>query len=343
MRLPHGYGTVYKLPGKRSRPYIARKCVEGIYETVGYYRTRTEGVKALATAQLSPDLTFSQLFEKWIARKIPDNQQGSENNLYRSYKAAYNHCKPLYNMKISAIRLKDLQKVIDKCERSWQTKKLIRTLLKQLLDYAAAHDMVTKNYAAFLDTGKKETVLKREPFRVEEIKTLWQNLSVAGVDSILFLIYTGVRIEEMLRIKKETVDLEQEIMTCGIKTDAGKDRIVPLHRDIVSIVNFRYKSARQYLFELNGKKISYAKYRDKIWDPLMEQFGMEHLPHDCRHTFITAADNCEINDTALKMIVGHALKGTTQKVYTHKDIRQLKKAMDLLDILLDSHQAARSL
>ena len=46
MRLPNGFGTIYKLPGKRRRPWIARVTVgyddngKQLYEVVGYYEKR---------------------------------------------------------------------------------------------------------------------------------------------------------------------------------------------------------------------------------------------------------------------------------------------------------------
>ncbi|WP_146553674.1 tyrosine-type recombinase/integrase [Rummeliibacillus sp. SL167] len=57
---------------------------------------------------------------------------------------------------------------------------------------------------------------------------------------------------------------------------------------------------------------------------------MTHRPHDCRHTFATLMDNADANKLSIKRIMGHASKDITDKVYTHKDIEQLLKAIDLI-------------
>ena len=62
----------------------------------------------------------------------------------------------------------------------------------------------------------------------------------------------------------------------------------------------------------------------------MEQLGLEHKPHDCRHTFATLMDNAGANKVSTKRIIGHASKDITDKVYTHKDIEEFKKAVDLI-------------
>ena len=56
----------------------------------------------------------------------------------------------------------------------------------------------------------------------------------------------------------------------------------------------------------------------------------KHTPHECRHTTATNFNNKGANQVAVKRILGHADKDVTTGVYTHKDIRQLKKAVDLL-------------
>ena len=59
----------------------------------------------------------------------------------------------------------------------------------------------------------------------------------------------------------------------------------------------------------------------------MERFGMEHKPHDTRHTFITKAKESNMNEYVLKMIVGHAITDITEATYTHRTLDDLQKEM----------------
>ena len=56
--------------------------------------------------------------------------------------------------------------------------------------------------------------------------------------------------------------------------------------------------------------------------------GEKYKPHDTRHTCATLLDAVEVNDNARKMILGHARHDVTNGVYTHKNLRQLRKAIE---------------
>ena len=65
---------------------------------------------------------------------------------------------------------------------------------------------------------------------------------------------------------------------------------------------------------------------------LMEQLNMTHTIHDCRHTFATLLSNADANKISIAKIIGHSSYLTTEKIYTHKDIEELKKAVDLIKL-----------
>ena len=65
-----------------------------------------------------------------------------------------------------------------------------------------------------------------------------------------------------------------------------------------------------------------------LWDKIMLTINAKHTPHDCRHTCATLMDNAEVNYNAKRKILGHACSDVTNGVYTHKDIRQLRKAIN---------------
>ena len=59
------------------------------------------------------------------------------------------------------------------------------------------------------------------------------------------MIYTGLRPTELLEILTENVHLEEKYMIGGIKTDAGKDRIIPLNDKIIPLIKNRYEPNRK--------------------------------------------------------------------------------------------------
>ena len=119
----------------------------------------------------------------------------------------------------------------------------IKTLLGVLYKYAMRNDIVNKNYAQFLVLPKKPSGVK-DCFNDLELKKI-ENAAfgiatekVPFADCILFMCYTGLRITEFVTLNKNSVYHKDNLYALygGIKTDAGKDRIVPVHHKIVPIL-----------------------------------------------------------------------------------------------------------
>ena len=106
MKLPNGFGSVYKLSGKRRKPWAARKTVGWedkpekkksypVYEFIGYYATRQEALTALVDYNKDPyDLhlnviTFKEVYEKWSEIHFEEIKKTN------GYKAAFNTCKDI--------------------------------------------------------------------------------------------------------------------------------------------------------------------------------------------------------------------------------------------------------
>lgn len=198
--------------------------------------------------------------------------------------------------------------------------------------YALENDIVTKDYSKFVDLGKNTDKSTRKPFTDEEIKLLWDNLGrMDFIDTVLIMIYTGMRPGEVITIENENINLEGRHFTGGIKTEAGIDRVIPINKRIHSLIENRMnKDNKFFIVNHENKQMSYYNYYEEKWKPIMEQLELTHKPHDCRHTFATLMDNAGANKLSIKRIMGHASTDITDKVYTHKDIDQLIKAIDLL-------------
>ncbi|MGG4180541.1 MULTISPECIES: tyrosine-type recombinase/integrase [Virgibacillus] len=145
------------------------------------------------------------------------------------------------------------------------------------------------------------------------------------------MIYTGLRPGDLVEVKNENIHLDKRYFRGGFKTEAGTNRVIPIHKKIHSLIEARMDPKKEYLVinHENNKMSCYVYYHEK-WKKIMEQLEMDHKPHDCRHTFATLMDNAGANKLSIKRIMGHASKDITDKVYTHKDIEQLLIAIDTL-------------
>ena len=353
-KLPNGFGTIYKLSGKRSKPFRAAKTDKWVLDsvtgkskqirfTIGYYATREEAMIALADYNENPydikvdSITFSEVYEKWSENYFPTLANASS---IRTVKAAYAYCNDLYDMRMKDIRVSHLEGTIINADVGDSTKGRIKSLFNMMYKYAVAHDIVEKDYASVMFSNgnpiKRERIKEPIPFTDEEIAQLWDNANkIPFADMILIGIYSGWRPQELSILKVSDIDIEAGTMKGGLKTDAGKNRIVPIHKAIKPLIENRIKEAAalqsEYLFnDENGQQgthMTYDKYR-KRFQKVMDKLHMEHRPHETRHTFITKAKACNMDEYVLKLIVGHCINDITENVYTHRTISQLTAEMD---------------
>ena len=209
-------------------------------------------------------------------------------------------------------------------------------LFGKLYTFAIENDIVEKDYSKFVKLPKKPPAKKKIPFTNEEIAYLWENINfIKYADFTLILLYTGMRIGELLDITKDDVFLDERYMIGGKKTDAGIDRIIPLHKDIIPLIEKRMtESPSQWLFlNKRGAPLQYSPFMKYHWPNLMAKFKVDHTPHDTRHTFVSEMNRRGVNVITVKRIVGHSNADVTEH-YTHKYISELIEAVDELDYSL---------
>lgn len=339
MKNPNGYGTVVRLSGNRRNPYAVRKTSRfnekghPVYVNIGYAPTKEAGMIMLAEYNKSPwdieadKITLAALFELWKEKRMP--KLGTSNAA--SLCSAYKHCKALYGMKYNQIKSYQMQDCIDSCGCGYSTQGAIKNLFGHLDRFAMELDIITKCCSTLLTSAPIPETSKL-PFTDEEVSRLWENQFFPWADSVLFFLYTGFRISEMLALKVSSVQEVEGVTVIigGTKTEAGKNRLVPVHSKISTIVQNRIAQSKGgYLFENNGKKLNETQYRE-FWGAVMDALQMEHTPHECRHTFRSRLDSAGANKVCIDRLMGHKSKGTGERVYTHKTIAELKFNIELI-------------
>lgn len=110
-----------------------------------------------------------------------------------------------------------------------------------------------------------------------------------------------------------------------MKTEAGRDRIIPLCDKILPLVKNRYNENNKFLINNKyGNHYTYGTYVSANFNTCMGKMNMTHLPHDGRHTFASLMDNAGANEVCTKLIMGHNMKNdVTKGTYTHKTVEEL--------------------
>lgn len=311
-----------------------------VYDVLGRYEERDKANLELALYNENPydlkkaAMSFSDMYNLWFENKYINGKQQYSKSSMDSARAAYKKSKDLYKMKFADIKLQDLQKVIDQAENQNYSRSSIdniKNLYTQIWAYAISKNIAVKNIASYIEISIQENDSTGNPFTVDEIQLLWNSLNVPYADIILIYIYSGWRVSELLNMKTSDINLTDGLFHGGIKTKAGKNRIVPIHSKIRPLVEKHMD--QEYLVSYHDKKMNYQMYR-KLFPEILTACGIcpkNHMQKDTRHTFATLLNNAGANDVAIKRMMGHSMKkDVTKNVYTHKDIEQLRKNIELI-------------
>lgn len=350
MKRANGTGTVVKLSGARRRPYAVRvpdRDARGrvIQRTLSYHERAQEAQEALeeynrlreagtAPAADKLSLTVADVFQGWTAREYRKLKPAS----ITSHNAAWNkRVSRFAPRKMREVTLDEWQALLDEDEDAGLSQSSINNdalLIKALCSYAMERDIIGKDYSQYLDVPSVGAKRPRDALNDFHLAQLEQ-LAAAGVtwaDTALMLCYTGFRVSEFLHLTRFSYHPEDGgYLQGGLKTDAGKNRIVPVHPKIRSyLMAWMDKGGDTIICGDGGEPIPPAQYRD-YFRPLAQQIGAPNAtPHWCRHTFATRLHNAKADPLTVKWLLGHSTKADITAHYTHETIGVLREAVGLL-------------
>lgn len=358
MRLPNGFGQITEIKGRNLRNPFRVLVTVGKTPTgkpickplkpVSYFATYNEAYAALVEYNKNPydldeAITMSELYDRWSDEYFKSLTSDSSS---RNIRAAWAYCGSVYSMRVKDVRARHIKGILDDGYKLVDgeavyptpgTKARIKSVMNLMLDYAVEYELVDRNYARTFDISDDiidaaaETHRGHIPFTDEEIHKLWENISLPYVDVLLIQCYSGWRPQELGLIKLSDVDINEWFFSGGMKSDAGRNRIVPIHPNIRHFVKQRYEEAvslhSAYLLNCtdgathrSSIMLTYDKYKKRfaaIRDAL--ELNPEHRPHDGRKHFVTMAKKYKVNDYAIKYMVGHEIDDITEKVYTQRE------------------------
>ena len=341
-RAENGFGCIVcldKTGQKRRKPWAVRittgwKDGKQQRKYLGYYKTQKEALMALADyhrTEVDLDLanaTLDQVWQLWI--EVVKKKDLSK-SVIANHNAAYSKLGSLLNKKIKDIKTVQLQNWMDDLDLKPGTKGKMRNSISQVFDYAIQNDIISKNYAKFININEKIEKTGKI-FTDTEIKWLWENIDFIGSRELLILIYTGMRIGEMLDISRDDIHFEEGYMKIkGSKTEAGKNRVVPLHDKILPLVKEQLGD-NKWLVQSNRKTAMGYTRIATIFKGVFDKLGVDHKIHDTRKTAISLMHTANIPIETIRIIVGHASDNVTEKIYLFKNPTELVNVINTMEI-----------
>ena len=269
-------------------------------------------------AVLSSGPTLAEVFEQFKTWKFGESasRQYSE-SAKMAYSSGFGWLKPLHGRPIEDITVEELQQCVNDCPKKKATRENIVLTAKAIYKYAMPRHLCKDNPAQYIVVpGGREDESGR-PFTANEIKLLWDNRMDPTAEMLLIMCYSGFRLSAYANM---VVNLEEGYFQGGVKTAAGKNRIVPIHPAILPLVENRLKHGK--LMDVPAHK-----FRDNVY-ALLDRLGIsgtpKHTPHDCRHTFSMLCEKYGVREADRKRMLGHSFGADiTNGIYGHRTIEEL--------------------
>lgn len=281
------------------------------------------------------DITLDIWYDKWI-RACKSNIRDTTR---RTYKNSYGPVKPyLGGRRLTDIRKVDVQEALNNLDTK-SKRRMAKGVLCDMFECAVENDLIEKNPAkgVYVERGGNE---ERKVLSDEEIKLILKELSGSPYmyDITVLGLHTGMRIGEILGLKKEDIDFEKKLITVQRtlvfvpgkgpqehypKTSSGK-RDIPMIAVVAEMLEQRRGDTDLIFATRNGTPLGdsnvRALYRKAFRKIEAENPGVDLkgvTPHTFRHTFAT---NCIANGMkpkVLQKILGHATLQMTMDLYCH--------------------------
>jgi site-specific recombinase XerD len=171
----------------------------------------------------------------------------------------------------------------------------------------------------WLTKGEEKMILENSPEWVREI--------------VVFLLNTGLRLEESLSLEWSRVNLLRRTILIR-ETKNGSPKILPLNKIALEVLNqrSRVKSLKNDLVFIScrGKKIN-RHYLRKCFYDVLKEVGIENLwLHDLRHTFATRLAQAGVDLYKISKLLGHKDIRMTQR-YAHHCLDSLRSGVEILE------------
>jgi len=318
----------YRLEFVRKYKYLEYfELSKDAYDYLAKYN-RGEEIKEHTSRTSEP--SFKDVYDAYIEFAKSLRKPPSEATL-RSYKTGFNNWSDLHDLRFKSITTKQLQKCLTAHgDLSKGAVGRMLTILKRMYKFALANQLCDQDLSVFLfaeHTDERKFI--HSTFTDDEISLLWKHSDEVAASVILILIYTGLRCSEFLQLRTENIHLDERYMIGGLKTDAGRNRIVPIHKSILPLIKRLYEPHNVFLYpNMKGKCYGYQRFRDLKWKVWMEKYGMNHYTHDARHTCATKLEDCGVSAFHRKLILGHTIRDITDGTYTHVSHKTLIEDID---------------
>lgn len=247
-----------------------------------------------------------------------------------AYKTAWNKIKPIHDVRVDAITVELLRKVVSDSCKTFDPAKDCKSLLSNLFELASADRFAVRELPSYIILPEHEEK-ERIPFTKEEQVALWKAYDNGDIRAAvpLLMIATGLMPGEMQLLKVENIDIENRIIVrAGLKTKIRKRTPVVLSDAILPVVKDLIEHAQDsgYIWKRH-EKVWYENYY-----AVLEAAGCRRLsPYSCRHT---CASNLSIDKNIPSQTIRRVMRWSTERMldrYSHPSTEDALNAVNQIE------------
>ena len=362
-RRSNGEGSFKKLPSGNWSGQIMLGYTEEGKRRIKTFTAPTKTEVQQKIRQYLADLEAEKLkarsygFAEWADIWYADHKSEVEESTYWNYSFTLQTLKSYFQTRpLAEIRQLDINRFVDHLidlQRSKSTISKCKSMLYQIFAAAVDNDLLAKNPVIRSKKAKKAkkesfemtNIKKKGAFTPEEIRIMKKNLpnDLLG-NSILSLVGTGLRVQELLALTKDdiapdgsvisvnkAVKMAYRLPSLGGPKSEKSNRLIPVLKE--------YRPYVLYLKEHGGDKFIWTSSRENglftveefrnRYNRIMKKLpGVTYYPpHCCRHTYITYLEARHVPMELISALAGHEETSTTLG-YTHISLDTLREVIE---------------
>jgi integrase len=260
--------------------------------------------------------------------KVIAQSKSQKHGTQRIYKIAIDKFKTMFkNRNLATITSKDFQKYVDTLVDSGYSKSSIKIYIAPIskaFSLALKDDLILKKPS--FSINKKDDKKQKEIFTIDEIKQLLYHATGYLKTYLHIAIYTGFRASEILALKWQNIDFDNNIISVESAVYEGIESLPKGNKKFTTPLN---KNLKDYLLPIKKdygfivtSKNSYIKSSTSIntsMKMLQKELNFSKIltTHSIRHTFVSLMLKSNESKSLVKQFTSHSDYTMIDEIYTH--------------------------
>lgn len=308
---------------------------------------------ALGIQPLKENLTFSDIFDLWMNRKIKPGRSDKTIADYQSI--GRKHLIPFVgDLKVRSIERSHGDQLLQRMKGlglSNRTANKVLVQFKQVISFAENEGHLSKsplrNFPMLKVNAGRVDFLSQQ----EILQLLRSNVHDVIYPLLVIALNTGMRIGELtglcwdrLNFTTETIEVSRSLSRNGLKdsTKTNLVRHIPMNSEVKAIFQrlLREQKSAQYVFvDDSGKPFNPDHYSQRHFQKALDVAGVRRVNfHVLRHTYASQFMMNGGNIYDLQKILGHTKVDMTMK-YAHLSPQHLRKVVDTVRFSADGNNS----